>query len=63
MNWGLNFQAIHVHCLKLKPLTHIMVRYVIFKEMGINMGENISESILSFYIHELSLYGYLHVLP
>jgi hypothetical protein len=54
MNWGVN---------KLKPLTHIMVICVIFKEMEINMGENTSESILSFYIHELSFYGYLHVLP
>jgi hypothetical protein len=27
------------------------------------MGENTSGSILSFYIHELFFYGYLHVLP
>jgi hypothetical protein len=62
MNWGVNFQAIHVHCLKLRPLTHIMVIYVIFKEMEISMGENTSGSILSLYIHELFFYGYLHVL-
>ncbi len=31
--------------------------------MEINMGENTSGSILSFYIHELFFYGYLHVLP
>ncbi len=61
MNWGVNFQAIHVHCLKLEPLTHIMVISVIFKETEINMGENTSGSIL--YIHELFFYGYLHVLP
>jgi hypothetical protein len=54
MNWGVNFQAIHVHCLKLRPLIHIMVICVIFKDMEINMGENTSGSILSFYIHEFS---------
>jgi hypothetical protein len=32
MNWGVDFQAIHVHYLKLKPLTHIMV-------IEIDMGE------------------------
>jgi hypothetical protein len=60
---GVNFQTIHVHCLKLKPLTHIMVICVNFKEMEINMRENTSGSILSFYIRELFFYGYLHVLP
>jgi hypothetical protein len=39
MNWGVDFQAIHVHYLKLKPLTHFMVIYVIFKEIEIDMGE------------------------
>jgi hypothetical protein len=63
MNWGVNFQALHVDCLKLRPLTHIMVICVIFKELEINMGKNTSGSILSFYIRELSFYGYLHVLP
>jgi hypothetical protein len=62
MNWGVNFQAIHIHCLKLK-LTHIMVICVIFKEMKINMEENTKGSKLSFYIHKLFFYGYLHVLP
>jgi len=63
MNWGVNFQTIHVHCLKLKPLTHIMVICVIFLKMEINMGENTSGTIFSFYIHEFSFYGYLHVPP
>jgi hypothetical protein len=39
MNWGVDFQAIHVHYLKLRPLTHIMVICVIFKEIEIDMGE------------------------
>jgi hypothetical protein len=39
MNWGVDFQAIHVHYLKFIPLTHIMVICAIFKEIDIDMGE------------------------
>jgi hypothetical protein len=39
MNWGVDFQAILVHYLKFKPLTHIMVIWAIFKEIEIDMGK------------------------
>jgi hypothetical protein len=69
MNWGVNFQVVHVHCLKLGPLTHnsllslthIMVICVMFKEMEINMRK-ICGTLLFYSIREPFSYKYLHVL-
>jgi hypothetical protein len=48
MNWGVNSQAVHVYCLKLKPLTYIMVICVLFKETKIDMGKKYKWNCIVF---------------
>jgi hypothetical protein len=69
MNWGVNFQIVNVHCLKLRPLTHnslpsltqIMIICVMFNEMELICEKN-TWNFFFFPTHEPSSYKYLHVL-
>jgi hypothetical protein len=46
---GVNFQVVNVHCLKLRPLTYIMVICVHFKETKIDMGEKYKWNYIVFF--------------
>jgi hypothetical protein len=63
---GVNFQVVNVHCLKLRPLTYIMVICVHFKETKIDMGEKYKWNYIVFFYswtllqHHALMHGPIH---